>query len=68
MGERHHITFGTMTAASRVAEDRHHFWQRHLGSDVLTRICSKKNSSSQIHLVAYYVDVKVEEFFDFSVL
>ena len=30
-------TFGTMTAASRVAEDLHQF-----RSDVLTRICSEK--------------------------
>ena len=36
-------TFGTMTAASRVAEDRHQFrMQRHLCSDVLKRICSEK--------------------------
>ena len=30
-------TFGTMAAASRVAEDRHQFCKRHLSSDVLTR-------------------------------
>ena len=31
-------TFGTMAAASKVAEDRH----QHLGSDVLKGICSQK--------------------------
>ena len=44
-------TFGSMTAASRVAEDRHQFRKtimqgmvagEHLGSDVLTRICSER--------------------------
>ena len=35
-------TFGTMAAASRVAEDRHQFLRRHLGSDVLMRICSER--------------------------
>ena len=34
-------TFGMMAAASRVAEDRHQS-QRHLGSDVLRRICFEK--------------------------
>ena len=55
-------TFGTMKAKTKMGERHHRYvWydgsskqsgdgQRHLGSDVLTRICSEKRVTSSIFL------------------